>query len=204
MTHIYGLIDPRDKLIHYIGSAQDAFARFGEHIKSIGDTRKELWIAELKALGLQPELIILATVADEDRFKEEYRWIYLGRISGWPLTNTSAMVTGRYIELADCVSGSVQDIVDDRSAVYHDRQSLLDILRCNQYMPTMVDGDLVQLVRSGCDDSHNVATLGIVRMTDKGRRYINCRGWTVPLNELNESATALLDDYRNLYGEVCK
>lgn len=204
MTQIYALIDPRDKLVHYIGSAQDAFSRLSGHIRSIGDTRKDLWVTELKALRLEPEMIILATVADEDRFTEEYKWIYFGKVSGWPLTNTSAMVTGRYVELADSISTCViSPGGDDRSAIYHDRQKLMDVLRANHYMPVMVDGDIVHLVRPCAVDDQSVAMLGIIRMTENGRRYINCRGWTIPFSELSKSALAVMEDCRDLYGEPC-
>ncbi len=99
-AQVYGLIDPRDKMIHYIGSAINAFERLDGHLSDARDTSKTRWIAELKSLGLRPGVIILAIVPIETRFIDEYKWIYLGKISGWPLTNTAAMKTQKYNDLS--------------------------------------------------------------------------------------------------------
>lgn len=100
-AQIYGLIDPRDRLPHYVGSAVDAVVRFDGHWRDTADTPKTRWIAELKASNLRPELVILATVPVANRFVEEYKWIYLARVSGWPLTNTVAMKSNKYTSTAD-------------------------------------------------------------------------------------------------------
>lgn len=100
-AYIYGLIDPRDNLIHYVGSTMDAASRLDGHLKDKADTPKTRWILDLKTNNMQPVLTVLATVSIDHRFTEEYRWIYLGRFYGWPLTNTVAMKTEKYTDAAD-------------------------------------------------------------------------------------------------------
>ena len=100
-AQIYGLIDPRDRLPHYVGSTVDAIVRFDGHLRDTADTPKTRWLSELKAANLRPELVILATVPVGNRFTEEYKWIYLARVSGWPLTNTVAMKSDKYTATAD-------------------------------------------------------------------------------------------------------
>lgn len=69
------------------------------HIADKGHSKKAQWIADLTNAGLSPEPIILAFTSEDSRFEEEYSWIYLGRASGWPLTNTVGMATDKYMDL---------------------------------------------------------------------------------------------------------
>lgn len=105
---VYGLIDPRDASIRYVGHTANSMAhRLSQHINDSANTPKTQWIAELAALGLQPGIVQLDAVDYDVRFQEEYRWIYLGRQRGWALTNTTAMKTDRYSEIASNASRNV-------------------------------------------------------------------------------------------------
>jgi len=67
ITYIYGLIDPRDGLIHYVGrTVQDVERRLITHLSeskwdgalSIG-TSKSVWLKELTNAGFSPQIVIL-------------------------------------------------------------------------------------------------------------------------------------------------
>ncbi len=98
---IYGLADPRDNKIHYVGHTVDLNQRLGGHLNDKSHTVKTEWIASLVESGLQPIVIELARVDYDERFEQEYKWIYMGRAMGWPLTNTLAMKTEKYTHLFD-------------------------------------------------------------------------------------------------------
>lgn len=106
-AYIYGLSDPRDLRIRYVGHTVDLATRFNGHISDTATTPKTQWIAELTALGLQPVMVMLDEVPYDDRFTEEYRWIYLGRARGWDLTNTVGMKTEKYTDIVDDGSAKV-------------------------------------------------------------------------------------------------
>lgn len=106
-TYIYGLVDPRDRTIRYIGQTEDMDRRLQQHLADRSKTSKTAWIAELRGLDLQPIMIQLDRV-DCGRVQDvEYRWVYLGRQRGWPLTNTTAMKTTKYSGMAETVDGTV-------------------------------------------------------------------------------------------------
>ena len=100
-AYIYGLADPRDRKIHYVGHTVDLAQRLAQHVTDTKQTAKTAWIAELSALKLKPLMVELAIVPYDQRFDHEYKWIYMGRAMGWPLTNTSAMKTNKYTHLFD-------------------------------------------------------------------------------------------------------
>lgn len=106
-AYIYGLADPRDRKIHYVGHTINLDQRLAQHITDAAQTTKTTWLTELAVLGLRPLMIELDVVDYAERFTVEYRWIYLGRQRGWPLTNTSAMKTEKYIEMATDVESKV-------------------------------------------------------------------------------------------------
>lgn len=106
-AYIYGLSDPRDLRIRYVGHTVDLATRLSGHIADNAATPKTQWIAELASLGLQPVMVVLDEVLYNDRFHEEYRWIYLGRARGWDLTNIVAMKTDNYRDIADNTTGKV-------------------------------------------------------------------------------------------------
>ena len=87
MKHIYGLVDPRDRQIKYVGQSNDPERRYQQHINAIEDTAKGIWIQGLRTIGQLPEFILIDKCPDEDAFYLENWWILVGRRQGWPLTN---------------------------------------------------------------------------------------------------------------------
>src|SRR5258708_38517455 len=74
---IYGLTDPRDTFIRYIGISNNVYRRFREHVQHpYSPSHKDEWMNGLLEQGMLPGLVILETVQGEHvaREREEY-WI---------------------------------------------------------------------------------------------------------------------------------
>ena len=89
MQYIYGLQDPIDKQIKYVGKSNAPERRLLQHISTNEDTTKGRWIQSLRLMGKQPSVVILAACEDDQVFYHEQWWITLGRQQGWKLTNTN-------------------------------------------------------------------------------------------------------------------
>jgi hypothetical protein len=88
-TFIYGLRDPRNFALRYVGKADKPECRLKKHLTEKGSFHRCQWIAQLKSLGLAPELFIIEEVP-KDRWQELERfWIQHYRESGCDLTNTA-------------------------------------------------------------------------------------------------------------------
>lgn len=85
LTTIYGLIDPRNGELRYIGKSHKLRERFLEHLSGKGKTHKDKWIRQLLSLGLQPELIVIEET--EDWVEAEKFYIAYFRSIGANLTN---------------------------------------------------------------------------------------------------------------------
>jgi predicted GIY-YIG superfamily endonuclease len=86
--HAYGLVDPRNNDLKYIGETYDIKRRLSAHLYSKSNKDKVNWIKELKDLGLQPVIIILETYDTEDEaLKAEVELIAYYRYIGCDLTN---------------------------------------------------------------------------------------------------------------------
>jgi hypothetical protein len=89
MYVVYGLEDPRDNNVFYVGTTADIYARFIQHIRcEENNEAKNARIHELKASGLLPlprtlEAIHTARQAGE----RELYWINHYACLGMPLTN---------------------------------------------------------------------------------------------------------------------
>lgn len=83
MTVIYGLIDPRDLCLRYVGKSKNPIKRLRSHLKEEGDTRKCRWLGQLKSLGLMPNLVILENCEDVDWQASEAKWISFFRRPEW-------------------------------------------------------------------------------------------------------------------------
>ncbi len=90
MRYIYGLVDPRDKQICYVGQTDDVDRRHQEHCDRKENTRKGQWIQELRRNKLSPLIVVLEQVQnDMDINYREKWWIVFAENSRWKLTNTS-------------------------------------------------------------------------------------------------------------------
>ncbi len=96
---IYGLVDPRSLLVHYVGMSSRGYARALEHQGGSPPAMyspKARWISSLQALGIGYHVVLLEVVRTPSELAEaERRWIAYGRLSGWPLTNTTDGGEGR-------------------------------------------------------------------------------------------------------------
>lgn len=94
MTYIYGLVDPRDESIRYVGKCGDLGRRLGQHLQSRArdaHTAKGAWINELVDAGKQPEITVLEKLAPEADWEVRERfWIAQLTVLGAPLTNATA------------------------------------------------------------------------------------------------------------------
>lgn len=90
-TFIYGLKDPRDQRVYYIGKANNPKSRLSEHLKDIGtNPKKEDWLLDLAGAGFQPEVVILEETTLANWQDCERKWIAYGWSQRYPLTNISA------------------------------------------------------------------------------------------------------------------
>jgi hypothetical protein len=90
---IYGLIDPRTRLVRYVGQSCRGLDRVRRHRwKSSKDgTHCARWIRSLRRDGLEFDATVLERVeGSEDLNTAERYWIAYGRASGWPLTNLTS------------------------------------------------------------------------------------------------------------------
>ena len=75
-TFIYGLKDPRDGKLGYVGKSNWPRYRLLEHLDELGvNPGKTRWLDELKAKGLKPEIIIIEKVSLETWKERERYWI---------------------------------------------------------------------------------------------------------------------------------
>jgi len=84
---IYGLKDPRDGQIKYIGKTNKPEQRLRGHLADKGYSAKTMWLDHLRAEGLDPELVVLDDVPVATWRRAEQHWINKGLAMGWPLTN---------------------------------------------------------------------------------------------------------------------
>lgn len=90
--YIYGLFDPRNYSLRYIGKSNNPDLRLKCHLSEVkhgrsGNTHKDNWIKQLLAEGLEPSIEILEE-CDEDNWQEiEKAWIEECREKGLYLTN---------------------------------------------------------------------------------------------------------------------
>lgn len=89
---IYGLVDPRDNKVFYIGSTLYILNRARWHCKYDNPsklaksyrTRKD----HLRVLGLEPRILILEDdLSPLELSSKENTWIRRGFDAGWPLSN---------------------------------------------------------------------------------------------------------------------
>jgi hypothetical protein len=89
-VYIYGLYDPRNGNLRYIGKTISLKRRFYGHIKDKGNNYRRNWIKGLSNLGLKPEMKVLETIenSDDKEWQERERhWISESHRLGHPITN---------------------------------------------------------------------------------------------------------------------
>jgi len=97
---VYGLIDPRSRLIRYVGMSTKGLSRAAAH-RTASELRKATphknnWIAGLLAAGLDYEVVTLDRASSKEELEATERfWIAFGHACGWPLTNLTPGGEGR-------------------------------------------------------------------------------------------------------------
>lgn len=89
---IYGLLDPRTRMVRYIGKSTTGMSRPNQHRRKRDTDRTHCanWVRELQRVNFDFETTILETVEPgllERLSQTERWWIAYGHASGWPLTN---------------------------------------------------------------------------------------------------------------------
>ncbi len=106
---IYGLVDPRDMLVYYIGKSNKGLVRPAQHcsVRSLrAKNEKNVWLHELFADGQTYITVVLDTTTSPNDTSAlcwwwrgmnttqlndlERWWIAYGRACGWPLTNMTS------------------------------------------------------------------------------------------------------------------
>jgi hypothetical protein len=91
IIYIYGLVDPINNEIKYIGKSNNVETRLKSHLyhsyKNENKTYKERWICNLKKLNLKPNLIILKETNDKEYEYWEMYYIKFYKDLGYKLTN---------------------------------------------------------------------------------------------------------------------
>lgn len=92
VVYIYGLFDPRDNQLRYVGKTINLEARLRDHINwAIQDDPcpKSDWIKELLSLGLEPIISILEETDEEGWAEAEVNWIATCRKLGLNIFNVA-------------------------------------------------------------------------------------------------------------------
>lgn len=90
---IYGLVDPRTRLVRYVGLTTTGMKRPRQHRRPAPSSKKyhsTRWVESLRRLGMTFEIVILEECPSEmfeDLCALEVWWIAYGRACGWDLTN---------------------------------------------------------------------------------------------------------------------
>lgn len=89
-TFIYGLIDPTQNTLRYIGKSNKPKYRFNEHLKDTkAATHKTRWIRAMQKSGVPPQMIILEEVPKSEWQDAEVWWIAYFKGLGAKLTNAT-------------------------------------------------------------------------------------------------------------------
>jgi hypothetical protein len=87
---IYGLIDPRDRCLRYIGKTHKRREwRLAEHLESAQQCSSapvHKWIRELQSIWKEPEIFVLARIPKEASWQQAERE-EIARWLAWPDTN---------------------------------------------------------------------------------------------------------------------
>ena len=74
---VYGLADPRDGTVRYVGVTNSLLGRLNEHMRMYGgNVRKNAWLQELKDVYMLPHVVTLEVIEDDTEWRErEVAWI---------------------------------------------------------------------------------------------------------------------------------
>lgn len=86
-THIYGMIDPRDRSLIYVGRSCDPARRIRDHMRPVvlglgSQHPLHVRLRNMQRAGVSPELVVLETVNKTEAHRAEERWIAAFRPAG--------------------------------------------------------------------------------------------------------------------------
>jgi predicted GIY-YIG superfamily endonuclease len=96
---IYGLKDPLDNKIKYVGVSKNVDSRYKQHFY-LDETEKSKWIQELKKQDLRPELVILEVLETDDRgvaLNKEKEYIKMYKDQVYNITNSWSETKNDYV-----------------------------------------------------------------------------------------------------------
>ncbi len=100
--YVYELIDPRTNVTAYIGITYNADLRLQQHIHDNTNTKKSLWIQDLRYANLAPCMRIIEELDTKEAVLERERyWIQHYISLGIPLANTLLIVPRPHREHID-------------------------------------------------------------------------------------------------------
>lgn len=80
---VYGLVDPRDETLRYVGATFTALdSRLEHHLEHPTNVRMGTWFLELSRLGLRPWIRLVANVPNGNWQQAEMYWIAWVRLRG--------------------------------------------------------------------------------------------------------------------------
>src|SRR3990167_2852391 len=88
-TYIYGLVDPRNGKMRYVGKADDPIKRLRLHLNEKRHCHRVHWIQSLLRQNLKPVLVIIQSVPIYDWQEWEKYWIEMHREAGYDLVNNT-------------------------------------------------------------------------------------------------------------------
>lgn len=138
MYYVYGIIDPTENMIGYVGiTSNTPQRRLVQHLRQDdrdGKGSKRQWLDGLLENGFMPTVITLQVVdtVQQAQIVEKW-WIAHGQMIGWPLRNSKHYV--RPVPVSD--GGNTSEFDADETATLEDEQSASDIY-------IMLDDDNVQ------------------------------------------------------------
>lgn len=88
MNYIYGLLDPRDDQIRYVGKTDNLERRYQMHLRDKYHCYRVYWIQSLREAGLLPTMKVIEEVSPEQDWGDRERyWVQYYREAGCRLTN---------------------------------------------------------------------------------------------------------------------
>lgn len=130
---IYGLKDPQDNIIKYVGVSKNVQSRYKQHLYS-KKGEKSNWIKSLLELDLRPELVILDTIITNDRnvaLNKEKEYIKEYKDTLYNITFTQDMNGGVIIEISNEVKDELDFIKKDNKYTKYD--DIITMLIINYY-----------------------------------------------------------------------
>lgn len=143
--YVYGLVDPRDKKIFYVGKAS-ANNRAFDHLKAPGaESSKLAKIAEIRAAHLEPSIEVLRYGLESEKTALEVEAAIIDAIGLEHLTNA---VRGHGVERGRLVATEVERLHGSkpvRVSTVQDKCMLFFIH--NTYSPTLLEQEIYDSVR---------------------------------------------------------